>query len=487
MTDELGQEPKAIEEKACLLVARGEYEACVEFGNAAIPTLLKHLQSQRNGSTDKVSQVRERLINVLGTILGDREEQRKLVRAKRHVGRLSPDIEQLLLTRMNVATHIAEYLTDEDVGVRVAAINALEKIREPNVGAQLLPLLDDENAKVRVTTIHTLEDVGHRYAIPDLMGKLGDRSLYVADESLSPLPAYRVCDQALKTLLNFGEKTALDALWSAFIDGDNLLRAHAVDGLQEIKRRIEDKSAKTPPFSVYRHPLHANTRIPVPDSEKVASWDEVVVVIEQQGITKLLGELSSDTSPVIEEGLLPTFLEENERLLLHDSPDQAFDSETEAAWAKFQGLLRFQWQRPIGCHGIQGLSMIRTPEAIRLLLNALESSEPDICTDAISALGKWLGDFPDSGWGRHELVHMTPEIEQLRDVTLEKLIGLLQNKTLQVQDSVNVDELVGMGLEVLSIGECAAEALAVSGTEAAESALRSWSNPGQSLDDTTMD
>lgn len=95
MTDELGQELKTIEEKACLLVAKGEYEACVELGNAAVPTLFKHLQSQRNGSTDKVSQIRERLINVLGATLGDKEEQRRLIRAKRHVGSLSPDIEQL--------------------------------------------------------------------------------------------------------------------------------------------------------------------------------------------------------------------------------------------------------------------------------------------------------------------------------------------------------------------------------------------------------
>lgn len=474
MADKSGQVPKTVEEKGSFLVANGDYEACVALGNAAVPALLKHLQSPSNDPIVKVSQTRERLINILGKILGNEEEQRTLLRLTRRGGNV--ETEELMRARTNAVTHIAEYLTDEDVGVRLAAINALQKIREPNVGALLLPMLDDENTKVRVTTIHALEEIGYRDAIPGLMGKLGDRSIYVADESPSPLPAYRVCDQVLKTLLSFGEKTSLDALWSAFNGGDNLLRAHAVDGLQEIKRRIEDKSVKTPRVSAYRHPLFANTRIPVPDSEKVVSWDEVVVVIEQQGITKLLGELSSDTSPVIEEGLLPTFLEENERLLLHDSPYQAFDSETEAELAKLQGLLRFQWQRPIGCHGIQGLSAIRTPEAIRLLLNALESSEPAICTDAVYALGKWLGDFPDSGWGCHELVRMTPEIEQLRDVILDKLIGLLQNKTLQVQDNANVDVLVGLGIEILSIGECAAEALAVSGTQAAKSALESRNN-----------
>jgi len=470
----MGQTPKTLEEKVWDLFTHGAYEDCVAIGNAAAPTLLDKLKSQDATLTNNVSRTRENLINILGQIAGDESRQRKIILEQRHAGPLDPDIEQALRTRKDVADHIADCLADREAGVRVAAINALLKIREPGVGAQLLPMLDDESAAVRVTAIQALDEIAYQDAIPGLMDKLGDRTWYVADEFLSALPAVRVCDHAFKALLNFDENTGLAAFQRAFIDGDRLLKAHAVEGLKEIKRRITDKAVKAPLVSAYRHPLNANTRIPDPEGEKVIFWDDVVVSIEQQGITKKLGELTSDTSPVIEEGLLAKFLEERKRLLLHELPDQAFNSEAEAELAELQSLLRFQWQRPIGCHGVQGLGAIRTSAAIRLLMSALESPEPAICADAISELGRWLGDFPDSGWGRHELILMTPEVEQLRDVTIDKLIGLLENKTFQVQDRIQADALVGMGIEILSIGECAAEALAVSGTDTAKAALDSW-------------
>lgn len=109
-----------------------------------------------------------------------------------------------------------------------------------------------------------------------------------------------------------------------------------------------------------------------------------------------------------------------------------------------------------------------------MLLSALENQNPRIRGGAVDAFGLWLADFSDSGKTQNEPIRITPEIEQLRDTAISKIIGLLSDETMAVQDMDIVNVTLEMGIEFPSIHDCATIALTLSGTDAAQSALESW-------------
>jgi HEAT repeat protein len=296
------------------------------------------------------------------------------------------------------------------------------------------------------------------------MSKLDNKTYHVDLPLISMLPIARLCDYALRTLPRCSDKASINAIHRALADGDNLLKAHAVEALGEIKRNIKGKEpyAYIPPESFFNSEIH----IPDENGEKVVFWDEVVVSIEEQGITKLLGRLTLDTSPVIEENLSAVLLKEEEKQWLEAVQTEQVDSEEiEALWHDFRQNLMDLWRLPLGYYGVQGLSEIRTPQAIQFLLSALDNPTPIIRAAATGALSSWLCDFPDSGWSRggSETVRITSESERLRDVAVTKLIDLLHD-----------DTILDMSVELSRISDLAARALKFSGRDAAKSALELW-------------
>jgi len=347
----------------------------------------------------------------------------------------------------DVAHDILSCLRDDVAEVRSTAIEALILMKVANLPVHIIPMLKDESPLVRAKAAMALGKLTSQDAIQGLVSLLSDKTLSIElflDVFNLEIPAFRVCDYAFHSLLNFNIEVSLPTIKKALLDDDNLLKAHAIKAIELLHKRSTG--------------VWSSLYMERSSDDEQYSWKEITQELNEQEIIKQLVFLLADSSPVIAENMASEWVSNFYEFYVASASNAIPDNEINELVAQ----LRFLWSLPIGFYAAQSLSIIRDIEALQSLVSAITSPSIHIRATVIEKLGSWLLDFPDSGWSvmEHRLVEIDEEIETLRQQVIEKLIILLDDRT-------PVDEL-------LLICDLAAKSLEYADTERAKNTLEKW-------------
>lgn len=329
----------------------------------------------------------------------------------------------------DVAQEISLCLDDEELAVRLAAIEALKLIKDTDANAAVVNLLHDQVPIVRAKAAESVGIEVNQTAVPKLVLLLADKNLaltldetdWLLDSSL-PLPVIRVCDFAFRALMHFNDETILLTLRQCLKETDPLLKAyvcHSIDKLEE-------------------------------SSDREAFTDNLSILL-------------FDTSPIMDEKVVTEAVEMiykqfNERINVE------INEEALKIFNEFADGFRRSAKTPICYHAVIALSTIGTPVAISRLLTAIDSPDPFMRALIIGVLGDWLCNFPDSGsHSRQKFLEIDPSLEKLRYEVVERLLLFLDDNAIVREDGENV-----------CVCHIAAQTLALAGTEKAKLAVQQW-------------
>ncbi len=127
-----------------------------------------------------------------------------------------------LVSRSRAVPAVVACLADADVGVKVAACEALARLGDPSAVPALFPLLAEESPRVTQAATEALQALG---------GPRAQEGALEASRSGSP----NVRRAAIRILAYFGWGAAVDALLSASADPDERVRDAAINGLPYIE------------------------------------------------------------------------------------------------------------------------------------------------------------------------------------------------------------------------------------------------------------
>lgn len=373
-----------------------------------------------------------------------------------------------------VAHQIVPFLRSPIEDVQLAAIQAIKLIQESETLKLLVSLLKDANPTVRARVATALGELEYSESISEIQLLLSDTSSVSIAEGIAQslkflllglpvileLPVVRVCDYAFQALLNFEQQILIQTIHQVLLEGDNLLKAHAMESFKRIYDDSTFESANN--HTSYRKPL--NTRLHKLLNTSKHDWQIFLKQITDTGITNQLKELLTDSSPMADENMASDWANSFYDFCVVSAENTIPDEE-------LQGLrdtisqLQFFWSLPVGYYAVQALSVIGTPKSIQLILSAITSPIIHIRAAAIKELSSWLRVFPDSGWSTsRSTVAITEETELLREQVIDQLIALLKDDTTVEQDDGRI----------IYICELAAEALYHSRVDHAVKAVEAW-------------
>ncbi len=164
--DKLGWKPESKEMEAIYLIAKQEWERCVEIGAPAVEPLIAALK-------DKNELVRKAAAEALGKI-GDPQAVEPLIDVFKEIEGYTgeAEIEALVKIGAPAVEPLIAALKAEDSRVRWGAARALGKIGESRAVEALIATLRDKNGFVRRAAAEALGEIGDVRAVEPLIDVL---------------------------------------------------------------------------------------------------------------------------------------------------------------------------------------------------------------------------------------------------------------------------------------------------------------------------
>lgn len=264
--EKTGWQPRKDESSAIYWIAKREWKECIEIGSPAIEpliTALKYEIGDRDGVAEALSKIGDPAIEPLIAELQDGLVREEAVDVLAKIGipavkplgaALKNGRRNVKLSVIKVLSEIAdsrsvelliESLCDEDINVRLDAINALGKIGDPCALDALISMLKD--MEVRRAAIEALGKIGDNRAVEPLIRELrfyesdaADALVNIGAPALEALLAAlhsefnRVRAVVAQVLGRIGDARAVKPLIFALEDGDPNVRISVINALAEI-------------------------------------------------------------------------------------------------------------------------------------------------------------------------------------------------------------------------------------------------------------